>query len=434
MPAVAEALAMVDRRRAGEAVELGTVILNLQARPDDEFFGSDLVVDESDLHGDASIARPGEVDASAAEPALSLEDDPLSTLPYGTQGIDLRDAAAAHAAAAGTTEQGGEPVDEATAPGLASPLAGMDSETQPLPSVAVSTEPMIRPRPGGDRDWSQDGLQTAEVKVAAPDPWFDDDADFGDAGDSDAADEGRSPRPDGFEPSPSARYRGVAPPPASHREATLRAAPGNPIFSTAPGQPGSGDWAAANDAPADPSPSAPADRAVPKRADEPTAQQVSVDHAATPLPMESGMLSRAAAQGNERPTEPVGESAGVEGMLQRIEMLLRRGDVASAMQLLQDAEATAPNDHRVLKVGRDVRSQLSVLRESRLEPLDRTPTANLEAVTQVTGLTPKMMFLLTQADGFASIRDLLDLSGLPRDQAAELVLELYDAGLLVDDA
>jgi hypothetical protein len=135
---------------------------------------------------------------------------------------------------------------------------------------------------------------------------------------------------------------------------------------------------------------------------------------------------------SERPTEPVDAGVGVGGMLDRIELLLRKGDVASALQLLQDAEAMAPDDHRVQKVGRDVRAQLSMLREARLEPLDRTPTANLAAAANTTGLTPAMMFVLTQADGFASLRDLLDLSGLPRDQAAAVVLELYDAGLLVD--
>ena len=404
VPAVAEALAMVDRRQAGEAIELGSVILNLQARPDDEFFGSDLVIDESDLQSEVSISRPGEVDASATEPGFLAEEDPLSTLPYGSPGLDLS-------------------VDASTGPGIVSPVAGVESETQPLPSVAVSTEPIIRARPGGDRDWSQDGLQTAEVKVAAPDPWFDDDADFSQGGrDSEVKD---------FGASPSARYRGVSPPPASHRDATLRAAPGNPIFATAPGQPGSGDWAAASDEPAS-AETAAAKVAPEQRETAETAPHVSVDHAATPLPASAGIVARSGIAVSDRPTEPVDAGVGVGGVLDRIELLLRKGDVASALQLLQDAEAMAPDDHRVQKVGRDVRAQLSMLREARLEPLDRTPTANLAAATNTMGLTPAMMFVLTQADGFASLRDLLDLSGLPRDQAAAVVLELYDAGLLVD--
>lgn len=397
VPAVAEALAMVDRRRAGEGVDLASVVESLRARPDDEFFGADIVIDESDM---------------SAPPAFEGLEDVVAE----------------------------PPPDEASTSAFEQTTPGEDGEDDSGFDI---------PR---ERDWSQDGLQTAEVAVAAEDPWFDDDDEI--VGDEDLELDASD---DGFATAPSARYRGVAPPPPRHR--TGFADPGSPIFQTAPGRPGSGDWlstggsateepgaeddalghgeSAGGQAPTIETPSLPAA----PRGEATTAEVEASERATVPFSDEDDTPTDAASAPPDpgaTPLPPAPETAGgeralpVASLLERIGLLVRRGDLASALNLCDEVLDTEPGNAAAMAYRRDARERMAMLRIARLEPLDRAPRADLAKAAATAALTPQMMFVLTQADGVATLRDLIDLSGQPRDAASEMLLELYDAGLLVD--
>ncbi len=103
-----------------------------------------------------------------------------------------------------------------------------------------------------------------------------------------------------------------------------------------------------------------------------------------------------------------------------------RGDIASAIQTVDALLANEPNDHRAHALRKSLQRQLTALRMSQLEPLDRAP----QLAGRPSGLTPRSMFLLTFVDGMSSLQDIIDLSGLPPAEAGELLLELLDAGAI----
>ena len=59
--------------------------------------------------------------------------------------------------------------------------------------------------------------------------------------------------------------------------------------------------------------------------------------------------------------------------------------------------------------------------------LDASPVANLAAAQ---GLDHRAGFLLSMVDGHTTVRDLIDISGMPVDDVASLIKQLFDAGAL----
>lgn len=120
---------------------------------------------------------------------------------------------------------------------------------------------------------------------------------------------------------------------------------------------------------------------------------------------------------------------GISDLLDRVRVLLGRGDLASSKQLVDEVLATDPGHGEAQALARDITGRLAMLRIFSLEPMDRVPRQNLAAAAEV-GLSPRSMFVLSMADGSSTLEDLVDLSGMPRSDATEILSELIQKGAL----
>lgn len=127
--------------------------------------------------------------------------------------------------------------------------------------------------------------------------------------------------------------------------------------------------------------------------------------------------------GDNRPRQPVSD------LLDRVRVLLGRSDLASANQLVNEVLASDPGHGEAQSLARDITGRLAMLRVAMLEPMDRIPIQNLAAAAEA-GLSPRSMFVLSMADGSSSLEDLIDLSGMSRSDATEILAELIEKGAL----
>jgi hypothetical protein len=178
-------------------------------------------------------------------------------------------------------------------------------------------------------------------------------------------------------------------------------------------------------------------------------------NAQTPLPKPAGVvrhrresssrevaLSASGEYSTVTPRAPVsGAGVGAENApsavsdterLREVSGLMKRGDLATALKICDAVLASDPDSSVANEQKRAAMTQLSVLAMSRLEPLSRAPVGRPDRAIGMTNLTPKMMFVLTRADGHSTLNDLLDCSGLPRQEAAMVLVSLYENGLLID--
>ncbi|MFT6398410.1 MAG: hypothetical protein ACJAYU_003168 [Bradymonadia bacterium] len=116
-------------------------------------------------------------------------------------------------------------------------------------------------------------------------------------------------------------------------------------------------------------------------------------------------------------------------LLDRVRVLLSRGDLASAKQLVDEVLTTDPGHGDALALSRNINERLTMLRMSALEPMSRMPHPDVSAVASAQ-LNPRSMFLLSMADGGSSLQDLVDLSGMPAFEASEILLGLIEQGVL----
>jgi hypothetical protein len=131
-----------------------------------------------------------------------------------------------------------------------------------------------------------------------------------------------------------------------------------------------------------------------------------------------------------RPVEADRTSQPINDLLDRVRVLLGRGDLASAQELAKEVLLTEPGHGDAQALAQDIAARLMILRVSTLEPMNRVPRQSLGEVIG-TGLNPRSMFVLSMADGSSSLEDLVDLSGMSRSDALELLAELVETGALV---
>lgn len=117
-------------------------------------------------------------------------------------------------------------------------------------------------------------------------------------------------------------------------------------------------------------------------------------------------------------------------LIDRAKNLMGRGDLASAAEIIGEALNVEPGHGEALRLRDDLNHRLGVLRMDALEPLDRVPTADLGAAQGAPQLGQRAMYLLTMVDGSLSLQDLIDLSGVPALEAATLLSELIELGAL----
>lgn len=116
-------------------------------------------------------------------------------------------------------------------------------------------------------------------------------------------------------------------------------------------------------------------------------------------------------------------------LLDRAKKLVARGDLASAMELLDDVLAAEPSNEEAQQLRDHTYGRIGMLRLSALEPLDRVPEVDFGNVSGAQ-LTPQSMFIVSLADGVLSLRDMVDMSGMPRADAAVVLTDLIDQGVL----
>lgn len=133
------------------------------------------------------------------------------------------------------------------------------------------------------------------------------------------------------------------------------------------------------------------------------------------------------------PILPVSDGSGrrlpVANLVERARSLMARGDLASAIEIIDEALTVEPGhgDARALKD--DLSHRLGVLRMDALQPLERVPIADMGALAGKNP-NPRALYLLTLVDGSLTLQDLIDLSGVSSLEAATLLSELIAEGAL----
>ena len=177
----------------------------------------------------------------------------------------------------------------------------------------------------------------------------------------------------------------------------------------------------------------PEDAVLPRYRREPDPEprdRLAVSGLATPA-VGSPVIEKAAFRtGRLRPAGARERRQPVNDLLDRVRVLLGRGDLASAQQLVEEVLLTDPGHGDAQALARDIAGRLTMLRLSALEPMNRTPRQDLGAVAGA-GLSPRSMFVLSMADGSSSLEDLVDLSGMSRADALEILAGLIQKGALV---
>ncbi len=131
---------------------------------------------------------------------------------------------------------------------------------------------------------------------------------------------------------------------------------------------------------------------------------------------------------------PVGElesaaALPIPALLEQARALASRGDLASAVELLDEILSSDPQHLEAQELRADVGKRIGMLRLSALEPLDRVPRLDVGKVTTVR-LTPQSMFIVSLADGSLTLRDMIDMSGMSVLAAAEIIGDLINADVL----
>lgn len=166
-------------------------------------------------------------------------------------------------------------------------------------------------------------------------------------------------------------------------------------------------------------------------------------HTPAAVPMEAARVFRSARSQPTPPpvvaepapsgdiTTPPGAEESVEETMSRVKRLRDRGDVASALQGVELVLAVDASHPEAYALREQLRHQLTVLRMAQLEPLDRVPNVTPAAMSGVSRrLNTRSAFLLSRVDGFSSIRDIIDMSGLPALEAIETMQQLIDEGFV----
>jgi hypothetical protein len=147
----------------------------------------------------------------------------------------------------------------------------------------------------------------------------------------------------------------------------------------------------------------------------------------------------------ETPAEPLGEPlseslAGptfefedrLDTLLTGVAELLALGDVASALELLGQAERCAPQDERLEGArARCLQAQQRAL-ETRLGDTRQVPQLKLRmAELMKLSLDAHLGFLLSRIDGRLSYEELFSVSGMPRVETMRLLVRLLEQDIIL---
>ena len=111
------------------------------------------------------------------------------------------------------------------------------------------------------------------------------------------------------------------------------------------------------------------------------------------------------------------------------------GELDKAEACLDALDARWPDNAEVAGFHNEIRKAREQRLVNLVEPVHRVPMANAHAdAAALAALNPRRMFIVSLADGMATIEDLIDMSGMPPNEARVAIGSLIDLGVLVFDA
>ncbi len=128
-----------------------------------------------------------------------------------------------------------------------------------------------------------------------------------------------------------------------------------------------------------------------------------------------------------REPSAVGSAQSVE----RARALFETYAFVEAYHCVEEVAAADPGAFGLVAVRKQIHEVYGRILEARLAPLDRRVSLAIEPnAIYGLGIDPKTMFLLTQVDGYTTIAELIDVSGLSLIQTCETLLSLLERQVL----
>ncbi|MBK7775593.1 MAG: hypothetical protein IPI43_15905 [Sandaracinaceae bacterium] len=149
---------------------------------------------------------------------------------------------------------------------------------------------------------------------------------------------------------------------------------------------------------------------------------------ASPLPMglpemDGGALTLV---DRSRPSEPALD------LMAEVRARYALDDLTGALKMAELLLGADAHNAEAKQFASTCRQRLELLYTSQVGPLDATPRVDVpDTDIRWLGLDHRAGFLLSRVDGFTTLEELLDLSGMPRLEALKTVLSLVDAGAIV---
>ena len=130
-------------------------------------------------------------------------------------------------------------------------------------------------------------------------------------------------------------------------------------------------------------------------------------------------------------TKKPGRKEEVVALLKAARDLIGLDDHTGAMQLIQQAEALAPNDNEVIAMRDKSQKTLLTMLESKLGSLEATPRVMLKDDEIIwLNLDHRAGFVLAQIDGTVTFDDLFSVSGMSRIDTARILAQLVEEGVI----
>ncbi|MET0405307.1 MAG: hypothetical protein ABW123_23025 [Cystobacter sp.] len=122
---------------------------------------------------------------------------------------------------------------------------------------------------------------------------------------------------------------------------------------------------------------------------------------------------------------------GVDTLLVGVEELLALGDVSSALELLDKAEQSSPEDFRLPETRVRCEHAHRLALEARLGDLRQVPRLKLRMAELMSlSLDARMGFLLSRIDGRSSYESLFSVSGMSRMETLRVLVQLLDQDII----
>lgn len=198
----------------------------------------------------------------------------------------------------------------------------------------------------------------------------------------------------------------------------------------------SGSQVAVPDTEAAPSASEAAQQPATPAAAGPSAAQIEATRAAF---ARQSSIDRRTEQGSpahrtQHPSQQDDDAAAISNALMEVSDFFIVGELDKASARLDELAERWPGHPDIESFRGEVEKARGQRLLELLEPLDRVPMANAQADAEaLAALNPRRMFIVSLADGMATVEDLIDMSGMPQDQARVAIASLIDLGVLVFD-